>query len=215
MRYKRRSIMNLTFTLILINIVSFFVVLLLVSILGEDFIYKVAVQPIAILRGRNLWTLVTNMFVHGSFWHLFVNMFSLYFLGTFLERLIGKKRFIFIYLLSGIIASLFFVFLASKNQLEIPAVGASGAIFGIAGVLTLLTPRAPVYIMFIPIAIPLWIGVILTLVVIWIFSAASGLPIGNTAHLGGFIAGLLYGLYLRKKHARKIVLLDRLFKKMY
>ncbi|MEM2090001.1 MAG: rhomboid family intramembrane serine protease [Candidatus Pacearchaeota archaeon] len=215
MFYKRKKTLSLTMIIILINIVTFFIVLLLASFFGESFFYKIAVQPAAILQGKNLWTLVSNMFVHANFLHLFVNMLSLFFLGNFLERLIGKKRFFSIYLISGIVASLFFVFLAPSSQREIPAVGASGAIFGVAGVLALLTPRIPVYLMFIPIPIPLWIGVIIALAVMWIASIAVGLPVGNTAHLGGLIAGIVYGYILRKRHARKVALLDRLFRRMY
>ncbi|MEM4703299.1 MAG: rhomboid family intramembrane serine protease [Candidatus Pacearchaeota archaeon] len=214
MRHQAHGL-SLTVWIIIINTIIFFLVLVLQASFGSEFLYKIAVQPAAILNGKNLWTLATNMFVHASSIHLFVNMLSLYFIGTFLERLIGKKRFILIYLLSGILASLFFVFLASQSQLEIPAVGASGAIFGIAGVLALITPRVPVYIFFIPIAIPLWIGVVVALAIMWLASLAAGLPIGNTAHLGGLVAGLIYGYYLRKRHAKKVALLDRMFKRMY
>ena len=214
MSYRSRGF-NLTLLLIIINVIVFLVVTVLQTKLGPNFVYYLAVQPKAILHLQNLWTLVTNMFVHASFVYLFVNMVSLYFIGNFLEKLIGKKKFILIYLVSGIVASLFFVFLASSTQLEIPAVGASGAIFGVAGVLALIAPRVPVYIFFIPIATPLWIGVVIALAVTWFASLTAGLPIGNTAHLGGLIAGVLYGLYLRKKYAKKVAFLDSMFKRMY
>jgi len=152
------------------------------------------------------------MFVHAGFFHLFVNMISLFFLGSFLERLIGKKRFIFIYFASGILASLFFIAFSLLSDSKVPAVGASGAIFGLGGVLAILTPRLPVYIMFIPVPMPLWLGIVIMLVLLWIVSALHNLPIGNTAHLGGLIAGLLYGLYLRKKYKRKVAILDRYFR---
>ncbi len=206
---------NLTFILIIINVAVFILVYALINAVGPNFLYSVAVQPAAILAGHKLWTLVTNMFVHANFLHLFINMLSLYFVGSFLEKLIGKKRFLIFYLIAGVIGALFFVFLAPSSQLLIPAIGASAAIFGVAGVLALITPRVPVYFMFIPIAIPLWAGVIVSLVVMWLASIAAGLPIGNTAHLGGLIAGVIYGLYLRKKHSKKVAILDSMFKKMY
>jgi len=207
--------LSITNILIIINVIVFILTIILTNIYGQGFIDLLAVKPSLILQGKNLWTLITNMFVHASFVHILVNMISLYFVGTFLERLIGKKKFILIYFVSGIVASLFFVFLASQSQLNIPAVGASGAIFGIAGVLMLLTPRVPTYLFFIPVAIPLFISVIISLVVMWLASVAAGLPIGNTAHLGGLIAGLIYGYFLRKKHSKKVAMLDQMFRKMY
>lgn len=207
--------LNATFSLIAINTLAYFVILILMLFpSNKSMIYNIALQPLAILHGQKLWTIITSMFMHGSFFHLFVNMLSLFFLGSFLERLIGKKRFLLIYFISGIIASLFFIFLAlAFNQdLSTFAVGSSGAIFGLGGVLAVLTPRVPVYIMFIPIAMPLWFGIILILVILWLVSAAAGLPIGNTAHLGGLIAGVVYGFYLRFKYKEKIALFDKYFR---
>jgi len=211
-RYSRKKGLNLTLLLIIINVAVFIAVLILQATLGEGVFNLIAVTPSAILAGKNLWTIITNMFVHANFLHLFVNMLSLFFLGSFLERLIGKKRYILIYFISGIVASLFFVFLAGSSMQNIPAVGASGAIFGLAGVLALITPKLPVYIMFIPIPIPLWIGVVGILVIMWAISLLAGLPIGNTAHLGGLLAGAAYGLFLRTKHKRKIQVLDKMFR---
>lgn len=208
----RAPFYNITLILLALNVV-FFIVMLILQYNNPSALEEVAIQPSYILQGQKLWTIVTSMFMHGSLAHLFVNMISLLFIGSFLERLIGSKRFIFIYILSGIIASLAFVFLALAfgENLLIPAVGASGAIFGLGGVLAVLTPKLPIYIMFIPIAMPMWLGIVLLLVVMWIVSAAVGLPIGNTAHLGGFLAGLIYGFYLRFKHKRKVAMLDRYF----
>ena len=114
------------------------------------------------------------------------------------------------YIISGIFASLFFVASAFvfKQDMNALAVGASGALFGIGGLLAVLTPKLPIYIMFIPIAMPMWFGIALSLGIMWIFSV-FGANIGNTAHLGGLIAGLVYGFYLRAKYPRKVKLLNR------
>ncbi len=213
-RRQPRRRYSATLLIIGINIVFYFIMLFLQLSYGEKAVYEVALQPASILQGQRIWTIITSMFMHANFIHLFVNMLSLFFLGSFLERLIGNKRFLTIYLISGIIASLFFVLLAAAfgQDLTMPAVGASGAVFGLGGVLAVLTPKVPVYILFIPIAMPLWFGIALMLCVLWIVSAAAGLPIGNTAHLGGFIAGLAYGFYLRLKYKRKVAMLDSYFK---
>lgn len=213
-RTPKSKFYNITLILIVLNVVFFIIMLVLQSSYGNVAFENVAIQPSYILQGEKLWTIVTSMFMHGSLAHLFVNMLSLLFIGSFLERLIGSKKFLFIYLVAGIVASLAFVFLALAfdQDLTIPAVGASGAIFGIGGVLAVLTPKLPVYIMFIPIAMPMWLGIVLLLVVMWLVSAAVGLPIGNTAHLGGFIAGLIYGFYLRIKYKKKVAILDKYFR---
>jgi membrane associated rhomboid family serine protease len=202
---------SITFKILLLNLL-FFLLVVTISYGNPTFIKYIALTPIDIIAGNNLWTLITNMFMHADIFHLFMNMVSLMFLGSFLERVIGRRRFLIFYLSAGIFAGLFFVFFAwlFAQNLESSAVGASGAIFGIAGMLAVLTPRLPVYIMFIPIAMPMWFAVILILSLLWFISAISGLPIGNTAHLGGLIAGLAYGFYLRKKYPRKVYLLNRM-----
>ncbi|MCX8194152.1 MAG: rhomboid family intramembrane serine protease [Candidatus Pacearchaeota archaeon] len=211
---QKRKFYNFTLMLIVLNFLIFLVMLVLQYSYGNIVLENVAIQPSLILQGKKLWTVVTSMFMHANFMHLFVNMMSLLFLGSFLERLIGSKRFIFIYLVAGIVASLAFAFLAMafNSDLNVPAVGASGAIFGIGGVLAVLTPKLPIYILFIPIAMPMWLGIILMLALMWVVSAVAGLPIGNTAHLGGVIAGLIYGFYLRFKYKKKAALLDRYFR---
>ena len=169
----------------------------------------------------NVWTLLTSMFMHGNFTHLFVNMFSLFFLGNFIEKLIGRKRFFWLYMLSGIIAGLFFVFLAYFfgttdlgarvfGNLVIPAVGASGAIFALAGLLAVLTPNLRVYVFFI-IPMRMWTAIIFLLLVLWGASIGAGLPLGNTAHLGGLLFGLGYALYLKKKYRRKTAMISKYF----
>ena len=207
----RRGGISFTLVLVVIDVIIYLVVSSL-AYNNPGIMDFVALKPLDILAGRNLWTIFTSMFMHASPWHLIMNMLSLIFLGSFLERLIGKRRFIWIYFLSGIFASLFFVFFASLFNIDInaSAVGASGAIFGIAGTLAVLTPKLPVFIMFIPIAMPMWFAIILIMVVLWVLSLIANLPIGNTAHLGGLIVGLICGFYLRARYKKKVYLLNRL-----
>jgi hypothetical protein len=211
----RKFRFSMTLLLIILNI-AFFILTFSLGFFKDTcdktICNNLALTPSYMLHGEKLWTIFTTMFVHGSAFHLIVNMMSLFFLGSFLENLIGKRRFIIVYLISGIIASLFFAGFAALSGETLPAVGASGAIFGLGGVLAVLTPKVPVYILFIPIAVPLWIGMGLMLAVLWIVSAAFGAPVGNTAHLGGFIAGLAYGFYLRFRYRRKIKMLDHYFR---
>jgi len=200
-------------------------------------------------------------------------MFSLYFIGRFLEKIIGRKRFLIFYLISGIFASILFVLLSvffgstiiGRSIFGDPivfGVGASGAIFGLLGLSAVLTPKKKVYLISGPIiaiviqsilspifpsasnaiglivtfyflfaifamfsfnqnlkrwALPLeltfWILPIVAIVPLVVIGLFVSLPIGNMAHLGGLIAGLIYGLYLRKKYPKKTSMISRLFSK--
>lgn len=224
-------------------------------------------SPKDILKGKFLWTLLTHIFFHGSFFHLFVNMFSLFFLGNITEMIIGRKRFLWFYLISGIIAGIFFVSLAFLGttygienvlgDINIPGVGASGALFGLLGILAMIIPKKKVYLIagpliliilefsisnflsgnllaliqtifsilifisifsiFIPrfrklaieIKMPLWLAPIIAILPLILVSFFISLPIGNSAHLGGLIAGLIYGQYLRSKYPKKIDMIQR------
>ncbi|MDP2628390.1 MAG: rhomboid family intramembrane serine protease [Nanoarchaeota archaeon] len=207
-------------TLIAINVVMWLVLLVLYSI-NQDYIKYFALQPSSIIHGQYLWTIITSMFSHVLFWHIFANMVTLLFLGGFIEKIIGSKRYLKFYLISGIFASLLFILfsvLFGNSELgarlfgnpEIFALGASGAVFGLAGLMTILIPKMKVLVFFV-IPMPIWMAMVFFLGFFWILSAFAGLPIGNSAHLGGFLTGIVYGLYLRKKYPRKTEMINRYF----
>lgn len=211
--------LKLTTIIILINVILFTIIYPLL-ITGKIPIQYIALSPAYAINYLFLFTFITSMFMHGGLFHLFVNMLSLFFLGNLIETIIGKKRFLWFYLISGIFAGIFFVFLSFlfKSGLDTFAVGASGALFGLVGLLMLLLPDLEVYIMFIPIPIKLKYAAPGLLILIWFISLSpmifggQQIPIGNTAHLGGLITGLAYGLYLRKKFKNKIKNLQRHFR---
>lgn len=137
------------------------------------------------------WTLITSMFLHGGFTHLFFNGFALYMFGPFLEQMIGSKRFVLVYFVSGLVGGLAYVasYYAGLLPQSIPALGASGAIFGILGAVAVLRPNLPLLMMgFIPMKMN-------QAVVLWIFLAlfdtinVNG-GVAGAAHLGGLVVGL-------------------------
>jgi uncharacterized protein len=208
--------LSVNLTLILINIAVFILSAILLVLYKEnpEFLYNlIALNPSNILQGKYLWTFVTSMFMHGGLFHLFVNMLSLFFIGSLVEKILGKKRYLMFYLAAGLFAGVFFVLssLIFTNSFETFAVGASGALFGLIGLLMFLTPDLPVYIMFIPIPIKMKYAAPGILILLWIISAIGDIPIGNTAHLGGLILGLGYGLYLRKKYKNKTRYINKQF----
>jgi uncharacterized protein len=201
---KKRSLnLSVTVQLIIANIV-FFVSMLFFS---EEFVIKfIAIDPFYILKGKYLWTFLSSMFMHGGVLHLFVNMLSLVFVGSLVERLLGRKRYFWFYIISGIFAGLFFIlfyFVTGNLGVHVPAVGASGALFALIGILMILTPNLKVYAMFIPIPIKMKYAAPGLLIILWAISIVGKIGIGNLAHLGGFLIGIVYGLYLRRKFPKK------------
>lgn len=148
-----------------------------------------------------VWTWVTSVFSHGSFFHLFGNGIVLFFFGPFLEQRIGSKRFAALFLVSGSLAGLTqigFGFLAATFGFGniVPGVlGASGAIMAILGVITVLNPDLRVYLYFI-LPVPIWV---LTfgyagLSVFGVLSQGNVLSnVAHFAHLTGLVIGLAYG----------------------
>jgi hypothetical protein len=212
-RKRASSALSYTSILIGINVATFLGFLILVAGFGEEKVISwIALMPATVLGGENVWTFITSMFMHASIGHLFVNMISLMFIGNFVEKLIGKKRFIWLYLAGGLFAGLFFVLiaLATSTDINVYAVGASGAIFALGGLLAVLTPRLPVLVFFI-IPMPMWAAMGFLMFGLWALSLGLGLPIGNTAHLGGLIVGLGYGFYLKRAFPKKTEMISRYF----
>ncbi|MBI2847751.1 MAG: rhomboid family intramembrane serine protease [Chloroflexi bacterium] len=139
------------------------------------------------------WTMVTSMFVHAGFGHIFANMLTLYFFGSYLLQLIGSRYFLLVYFVGGILGNILFLLLASPFAI---AVGASGAVFAVGGALTVLQPKLRVFIFPIPVPIPLWIAVIGGFVIMLLPSIAW------QAHLGGLVLGLAAGYLFRRREHR-------------
>lgn len=110
------------------------VVLYLPQLAGYNINALLAVSPYSLAAAP--WQLVTAMFAHGSLDHLAMNMVSLWWLGTLLERMEGSGRFALVYFASGIFGNLVFALCGAGY-----AVGASGAIFGLLGAVTVLLYR--------------------------------------------------------------------------
>ncbi len=199
--------------LIVINVVGFIVFMALwgFDVLSLD---AIALKPANIFKLDYVWTFVTSMFMHGGIFHLLVNMITLASIGSLVQRLLGQKRYLYFYLASGLFAGIFFVALSFfiPNDYNAYAVGASGALFGLVGLLILLTPDLPIYAMLIPIPIKMKYAGPGFLILLWLISIAADLPVGNTAHLGGLIVGVGYGIYLRKKFPNKTKQIRRMFR---
>ena len=141
------------------------------------------------------WAILTNMFIHDGPWHFITNMITLYFFGNYLSRLVGNRNFLIIYFLGGLIGNITFLLLPPTYYTI--AIGASGAVFAVAGALTVLRPKLTVFIIPIPVPIPLWIAVLGGFALLSIPAFASN--IAWQAHLGGLVLGLAAGFLLRRR----------------
>jgi len=150
------------------------------------------------LGGLTWQALFSSMFLHGSWMHLIGNMWFLWIFGNNVEDSMGHLRFLVFYLLAGLVAALAHVFTEPSSQ--IPMVGASGAISAIMGAYLVLYPRALVhtlffFVVFIRIVpLPAWVmlGYWMAIqVVSSLLDPAAAGGVAYTAHIGGFLAGLL------------------------
>jgi len=137
------------------------------------------------------WTLLTSMFVHAGFWHIFANMFTLYFFGRYVYQLLGEAKFLVVYFLGGLLGGGLYLLMASPLSI---AVGASGAVFAVAGALTVMRPRLRVFIIPIPVPLPLWVAVIGGCLVMSFFPYVAW-----QAHLGGLVFGLAMGYFFGRR----------------
>ena len=187
MRFKTRTA---TFPLMGITLVFF----LLQKVLGDGFTHLFWLSTADIFVRP--WIIITSMFLHGSFTHLFFNMYVLMIFGPLLEINIGKKRFFSLYFLSGIIAGLGYAILSPNSF----ALGASGAIMGVLGVVIMLMPNLRVlFFFFIPMSLRT-AGIIIALIdLVGFFSPVGTSGIAHSAHLFGLATGLFYGWYLLKQ----------------
>jgi rhomboid protease GluP len=143
-----------------------------------------ALIPALVAEGE-AWRLITSAFLHSGFVHLALNMLSLYFLGSFAEVTFGRGRFLALYLTSGIAGGLAYLYFGSFNA---PAVGASGAIFGLLGGVFGFAIRRGTFSTRNPV-----ISQLLLLTAINLFLGATIPGVSNTAHIGGLLGGLVFG----------------------
>jgi len=130
------------------------------------------------------WTIITAIFLHADTVHLLYNLFGLILFGSILESIIGTKRFLKLFIIAGIAASIVSIPFYAR------VLGASGAIFGIIGMLAILRPRLVVWLYGMPtpmiIALFIWAAVD-------IFGIFFPSGTANLAHLGGLAVGITLG----------------------
>ena len=165
----------ITYALIAINVVVF-----ILSVFNDAILPMFAVNRELIVNFNQYYRLFTGMFLHAGILHLLFNMYALYIIGMQLESFLGKAKYLIVYLLSGIGASMLSIFFSNSFS-----VGASGAIFGLMGALLYFGYHYRVYLDSVVKSqiIPL---IILNLILGFTISGVD-----NWAHIGGLVSGIL------------------------
>lgn len=194
-----------TRNILLINIIMY-----IATAINENFM----VQTFAMFFPKSpyfhYWQIITHMFMHGGFMHIFFNMYTLLIFGMILERTIGPKKFLLFYMVTGLGAAALHTgveYLQTLNEVPVlyerllytPTLGASGAVYGVLLGYAMLYPNNVLTLIFPPISLKAkWMVLIFALIELatGIFGTADG--VAHFAHLGGMFFGWLLIFYWRK-----------------
>lgn len=204
------------------NIIIINVLVMIMTMLNEDFMYETFSLFYPTSPFFHWWQPVTHMFMHGGFWHLFFNMYTLYIFGSVLERVWGTRKFLVFYFVTGLGAALIHTgvewiqmqswlgqaaegsaaALSSIHALKMtPTVGASGAIYGVLMGYAMLYPDSVLTLIFPPISMKAkWFVLIFAVIELLTGVTGTGGGIAHFAHLGGLIFGYLLILYWKRNH---------------
>ena len=213
------NIPKVTKNLILVNIVVF-----VATLLNEEFMISTFGMFYPSSPYFRWWQPVTHMFMHGGFWHIFFNMYTLFIFGVVVERIIGSKKFLLFYFICGLGAAALQMgtqylemqsFLASDSQAALkgivalkstPTVGASGAIYGVLMAYAMLFPESRMTLIFPPVTLSAkWMVVIFAAIELFTGVVGWADGIAHFAHLGGMLIGWL----MIRIWKRRGVLFDR------
>lgn len=202
--------------IIIINVLVYLVTYLKGNFMYENFALFYPTSPFF-----HWWQPVTHMFMHGGFWHLFFNMYTLFIFGSVLERVWGTRKFLVFYFVTGLGAAAVHTGVewiqmthwmsqaaegsmaaqASIHALKMtPTVGASGAIYGLLIGYAMLYPDSVMRLIFPPVAMKAkWFVLIFAGIELLTGVTGTGGGIAHFAHLGGLIFGFLLIIYWKKK----------------
>lgn len=208
--------------LLIMNVIVFMVFwlsfenIILSSSFAVEMEQSFVMYPYNIVRGRQLYTLITSMFMHdpsgflAGLFHLLGNMLYLYVFGDNVEDVFGHAGYLVFYIFCGLMASLAYIFTLRGAGPAEGVVGASGAISGVLGAYLVLYPKARILTLVFPIIVPIPAIIFLGFwfVTQWLYVFFDiGSNIAWWAHIGGFVAGMFlavaFGLKRKEERERR------------
>ena len=208
------SLPPVTKNLIIINVIIF-----LATLVNENFMIGAFALFYPTSPYFHWWQVITHMFMHGGFWHIFFNMYTLLIFGSVVERYLGPKKFLLFYFVCGLGAVALHLgveYLQMQSYMQgaalgnvsaiqniaaiknTPTVGASGAIYGVLMGYAMLFPESRMTLLFPPVTLSAkWMVVVFA--AIELFTGVTGISAGiaHFAHLGGMLIGWLMILWWR------------------
>lgn len=204
------------------NLLAINVIMFIATLINQDFMVGQFALFYPASQYFRPWQIITHMFMHGGFWHIFFNMYALYMFGSIIERTIGPKKFLILYFVCGlgavalhlgvqyIQAQTFMAGMAdgtpnaAANYAALkmtPTLGASGAIYGLLITYAMLFPDARLSLMFLPFTSMSSKTWVIIFAVIELVTGITGTidGVAHFAHLGGMLFGWLLIKYWRKK----------------
>lgn len=210
------SLPAVTKNLIIINVLVFVMTLLRKQFMYESFALFYPASPFF-----HWWQYLTHMFMHGGFWHIFFNMYTLLIFGCVVERIIGSRKFLIFYFICGLGAAALHTgveYLQATSYMNAladgslqaadayarlkmtPTVGASGAIYGIILAYAMLFPQSRLTLLFPPVSLSAkWMVIIFAGIELFTGITGTADGVAHFAHLGGMLFGWMLIRYWKKK----------------
>lgn len=179
-------------------IIAINVVVFIFTQLQDNLHFILAMNPTLVMSGR-VWTIITYMFDHASFSHLFFNMLGLFFFGSVVEHLWGSNEYILLYgVIGGLAGVCSFIIYMVTNQYTVFLLGASGVVYGILLIFACMFPYQRVYVFGIfPITAKVLMLIFIGIQLLSVVSQRGG-GVAYFTHLSGIAIAWLY-LYIRHR----------------
>ena len=189
-----------TRNIIIINIVVFAATWLGERVLHSDVMGRLfALYPIQ-SHYFHWWQFITYMYMHGGFWHILFNMYTLYIFGCVVENIIGTRKFITFYTVCGVGAAALHLLVQSLTNDFAPTVGASGSIYGVLIAFAILFPESRLTLLFPPVTLSAkWMVIIFAIIELTTGLTGTSANVAHFAHLGGMLIGWLLILFWKKR----------------
>lgn len=207
-----QNIPPVTRSILIVNVILF-----VATLVNEDFMIRTFAMFFPASPLFRWWQPLTHMFMHGGWWHILFNMYTLVMFGMVVERVLGTKKFLILYFVTGLGAVALHTGVewlevrhllavgdpsaqvAYTNVLRTPMVGASGAIYGVLVAFAMLYPEARMTLIFPPVTLDAkWMVIIFIVLELVLGVTGTQVGIAHFAHLGGALFGFLLIWYWRK-----------------